>query len=161
MIKWHLFHVFRCIKIYPSWCKVSSLRNIHHVHLKNTLGTWTLSLFVKQLVNYKALEYLARPRRHMPYADVTASSSWNNTFVHKLISFHSNDDIQMMKRIFTRGDPQDVTQETRYILEEEHDFELCVHTRNFIGGTAIATNITLAVQRSRRTIVLLTEYVGF
>ncbi len=67
----------------------------------------------------------------------------------------------MMKRIFTRGDPQDITQETRYILEEEHGFELCVHSRNFIGGTAIATNITLAVQKSRRTIILLTQYVPY
>ena len=71
--------------------------------------------------------------------------------------FCSNNDIQMMKRIFTNGDPQDVTQVTRYILEEEHGFELCVHNRNFIGGTAIATNITNAVRMSRRTIVFLTE----
>ena len=71
----------------------------------------------------------------------------------------SNDDIVMMKRIFTSGDPQDIEQLTRYILEDDHGFELCVHTRNFIGGTAVATNITLAVLRSRRTIVLLSRYV--
>ncbi len=67
--------------------------------------------------------------------------------------------MEMMKTIFTPGDPKDILQLTRYILEDKHGFELCVHTRNFIGGTAIATNITLAVQKSRRTIVLLTQYV--
>ncbi len=60
-----------------------------------------------------------------------------------------------MKRIFTTGDPE----ETLYILEEDHGFELCVHSRNFIGGTAIATNIVNAVRMSRRTIIFLTEYV--
>ncbi len=58
--------------------------------------------------------------------------------------------------IFTTGNPRD----TRYLLEEEHGFELCVHSRNFIGGTAIATNITHAVRLSRRMIILLTEYVS-
>ena len=81
----------------------------------------------------------------------------HSSFLESLIS--SNDDIVMMKTIFTPGDPQDILQETHYILEDNHGFELCVHTRNFIGGSAIATNITLAVQRSRRTIVLLTQYV--
>ncbi len=61
----------------------------------------------------------------------------------------------MMKKIFTTGDPQ----ETHYILEDDHGFELCVHNRNFIAGTAIATNITNAVRMTRRTIILLTEYV--
>ncbi len=66
----------------------------------------------------------------------------------------SNDDVEMMQGIFTTGDPQDI----RFILEEEHGFELCVHSRNFMGGTAIATNIANAVRLSRRTIVLLSEY---
>ena len=70
-----------------------------------------------------------------------------------IVFFHSNDDIDMMKKIFATDNPE----ETRFHLEEEHGFELCVHSRNFIAGTAIATNITLALQRSRRTIILLTQ----
>ena len=58
-----------------------------------------------------------------------------------------------MKRIFTNEDPAD----TRYILEEQHGFMLCVHTRNFIAGRPVATNIANAVRMSRRTIVLLTR----
>ena len=69
------------------------------------------------------------------------------------ILISSNDDIEMMKRIFTAGDPQ----EMHFILEKDHGFELCLHSRNFLGGTAIAANIVNAVRLSRRTIILLTE----
>ncbi len=61
----------------------------------------------------------------------------------------------MMRRIFTTGDEQN----TQYILEKEHGFQVCVHNKNFIAGVPIATSITNAVKFSRRVIVLLTEYV--
>ena len=69
---------------------------------------------------------------------------------------YSNDDIDVMKSIFAVHN----SEYTSFILEEEHGFELCVHSRNFLGGTAIATNIANAVQLSRRMIILLTEYVS-
>ncbi len=69
------------------------------------------------------------------------------------MSYYSNEDAQIMRRIFTTGGPQDIT----YILEEQHGFELCVHSRNFMGGTAIATNIANAVRLSLRTIILISE----
>ncbi len=61
-----------------------------------------------------------------------------------------------MKSMFASEDP-DYPDVTRYILEEQHEFSLCVHTRNFIAGIPIMTNIANAVRMSRRTIVLLTR----
>ncbi len=58
-----------------------------------------------------------------------------------------------MKRIFT-------TDDTKFLLEEYHGFELCVHSRNFLAGIPITTNIANAVRVSRRTIALLTRYVA-
>ncbi len=69
--------------------------------------------------------------------------------------FYSNEDEDIMKSIFVTQKPG----YTSFILEEEHGFELCVHSRNFMGGTAIATNIANAILLSRRTIILLTQYV--
>ena len=60
-----------------------------------------------------------------------------------------------MKQIFTTGDPEN----TRYILEEDYGFDLCVNPRNFLPGEAEMALISRAVNLSRRTIVLLTRYV--
>ncbi len=60
-----------------------------------------------------------------------------------------------MRQMFTTGDANN----TRYILEEEDGFDICVHTRNFIAGILVTTNIANAVKVSRRTIILLTRYV--
>ena len=44
-------------------------------------------------------------------------------------------------------------------LEDEHGFKLCVHERDFELGKEIRENITMAVNSSRRTTVVLTpEY---
>ncbi len=58
-----------------------------------------------------------------------------------------------MKTIFATDYPEF----TEYVLERDHGFELCVHSRNFQAGIPIMANITNAVRLSRRTIVLLTE----
>ena len=60
--------------------------------------------------------------------------------------------------MFAAAHPDDPG-ETRYILEEHHGFELCVHTRNFIAGIPVMQNIANAVRMSRRSIVLLTRLV--
>ncbi len=73
---------------------------------------------------------------------------------HKSLHF-SNEDKKIMKHIFTTKDDD----ERKYILEEDHGFELCVHTRNFMAGILITTNIANAVRLSRRIIILLTQYV--
>ncbi len=44
-----------------------------------------------------------------------------------------------------------------YILEKKCGFQLCVHTRNFMAGALITTNIANAVNYSRKTIILLSQ----
>ena len=44
------------------------------------------------------------------------------------------------------------------ILEEDHDFKLVLHQRDFLPGVAILHNISEAVTRSRRMIMLLSRY---
>ncbi len=61
--------------------------------------------------------------------------------------------MRAMKRIFTMKQNRD----RQYILEDKFGFQLCVHTRNFIAGNLITTNIANAVRLSRRTIILLTQ----
>ncbi len=58
-----------------------------------------------------------------------------------------------MKKIFAT----DYQEFTEFILERDHGFELCVHSRNFQAGIPIMANIMNAVRLSRRTVVLLTE----
>ncbi len=62
-----------------------------------------------------------------------------------------------MKDIFTNK----VEGDRHYILEENHGFELCVHTRNFIAGILVTRNIANAVRCSRKTIILLSQYVCY
>ena len=69
------------------------------------------------------------------------------------VFYFSDKDLELMKRIFCT-ERKDYTE---YVLEKDHDFELCVHSRNFIGGIPIAINIANAVRLSRRTVVFLTE----
>ncbi len=42
-------------------------------------------------------------------------------------------------------------------LEEEFNFRLCVHKRDFLPGAPIITNITAAIEHSRRMIMVLTK----
>ena len=42
-------------------------------------------------------------------------------------------------------------------LEEDYRFMLCIHSRNFMGGATIITNIANAVEKSRRMIMILSE----
>ena len=42
-------------------------------------------------------------------------------------------------------------------LEEEHDFKLILHERDFPGGVTIMANIVRAVERSRKMIMILTK----
>ncbi len=58
-----------------------------------------------------------------------------------------------MHAIFTINVPEN----KEYILEEQHDMELCIHSRNFIAGILVTTNIINAVNVSRRTLILLSE----
>ncbi len=58
-----------------------------------------------------------------------------------------------MKAIFTTEDLEN----TQYILEEQDDMELCLHSRNFLAGILVTTNIINAVNVSRRTVILLSE----
>ena len=44
------------------------------------------------------------------------------------------------------------------ILEEDHDFKLVLHQRDFQPGAAILNNIAQAVTRSRRMVMLLSRY---
>lgn len=57
-----------------------------------------------------------------------------------------------MRRIFV----QDGTL-TPYLEAPEHGFRLCIHSRNFIAGPTILTNIQNAINTSRRMILLLTQ----
>ena len=43
------------------------------------------------------------------------------------------------------------------VLEEDHDFKLVLHQRDFRPGAAILHNIAQAVTRSRRMIMLLSR----
>ncbi len=70
-----------------------------------------------------------------------------------MFDIFSDKDLKLMKKIFCT-DRKDYTE---YILERDHSFELCVHSRNFVAGIPIGTNIANAVRLSRRTIVFLTE----
>ncbi len=69
----------------------------------------------------------------------------------------SEKDKRIMKEIFTYK----AAGARQYILEEKHGFELCVHTRNFMAGILVTTNIINAVRCSRRTIILLSQYVCY
>ena len=82
-----------------------------------------------------------------------STSESASQYNHYIMYTFSNDDMKLMKRMFTTEDQA----YTRYILEEDHGFDLCVHSRNFLAGIPILTNISNAVRVSRRTIVLLTR----
>ena len=56
-----------------------------------------------------------------------------------------------MKELFLKPDGRTP------ILEEDHDFKLVLHQRDFRPGTAILHNIAQAVSRSRRMIMLLSR----
>ena len=43
------------------------------------------------------------------------------------------------------------------ILEEDHEFQLVLHQRDFVPGTPILTNIADAVTKTRRMIMLLSK----
>ncbi len=76
-------------------------------------------------------------------------------YILLILCVFSDDDSGLLKEIFTTRDPDN----TRYLLEEEYGFDICVHSRNFIAGEPETGLISRAVNLSRRTIVLLTRYV--
>ncbi len=44
-------------------------------------------------------------------------------------------------------------------LECRYGYKLCVHERDFAPGPAIITNITAAIEHSRRVILVISKYV--
>ncbi len=63
----------------------------------------------------------------------------------------SNNDEEKKDAILTAGEEEN----KRYLLEEQNDMELCIHSRNFLAGILVTTNIINAVNVSRRTVILL------
>ena len=64
----------------------------------------------------------------------------------------SEGDEDIMRELFLK--PDGLTP----ILEEDHDFKLVLHQRDFLAGVTILHNIVQAVTRSRRMIMLLSRY---
>ena len=58
---------------------------------------------------------------------------------------------------FHESDLDFVTTEIVLNLEENDEFKLCIHHRNFIVGGSIEENILAAIEKSRKTIVILSE----
>ncbi|XP_048255347.1 toll-like receptor 4 [Haliotis rufescens] len=50
-----------------------------------------------------------------------------------------------------------VVREMREILEDQENFSLCIHHRDFLPREAIAANILKAISSSRKTVVILTR----
>ncbi|ELU08227.1 hypothetical protein CAPTEDRAFT_27766, partial [Capitella teleta] len=58
---------------------------------------------------------------------------------------------------FNQTDYNFVRSEIMQHLEEKEHFKLCVHFRDFLAGIPIADNISNAINRSHRTIILLSR----
>ncbi len=63
----------------------------------------------------------------------------------------SHNDRDMVKTLFMIGESL-----TPY-LEEDHEFSLILHERDFPGGVTIMSNIINAVDSTRRTIMVLSK----
>ena len=71
-------------------------------------------------------------------------------FTDVLINYSKLDE-DIMKEMFLK--PDGLTG----ILEEDHDFKLVLHQRDFLPGAAILHNIAHAVETSRRMVMLLSR----
>ena len=70
------------------------------------------------------------------------------------VSNFSVEDDMTMREIFMKDDGNTA------ILEEDHEFQLILHERDFVAGVQIITNIEKAVTKTRRMVMLLSRYIN-
>ncbi|BFZ00789.1 hypothetical protein BsWGS_03828 [Bradybaena similaris] len=75
---------------------------------------------------------------------VTDKNDNSNTFIYDVFVSYDSKDQRFVKRCLT---PE----------LEKRDLKLLIHTRDFMAGTFIASNIVMAVAESRKTLVVLTS----
>ena len=66
--------------------------------------------------------------------------------------FFRNDDVAILRELFMKDDGMTP------ILEEKHGFKLIIHQRDFMPGTLILANISEAILKTRRMIMLFSRY---
>ncbi|CAC5380972.1 unnamed protein product [Mytilus coruscus] len=78
----------------------------------------------------------------------------------KMVPVKSDDDKSYMYGAFVSYADEDSTFAHKKLLtklEKENGIILCLHKRNFLPGSDIATNITSAIHNSRRTIIIMSR----